>query len=197
MIKLPHVDLPEGSCGPWSVERFTIVENSPGLAYFAIKGRRLPPGKYTRLMHENRGCVMSDTPAEQWDHYSFIRQAKGHVLMNGLGIGMALNAILKEEASNSPVEKVTVVEIDRDVIDLVGPHYLQDERVEIVHSSAFDYQPPKGVRYGAVWHDIWDAITGDNLDEMATLHRKYGRRSDWQGSWCKAECQASRGRMYG
>ena len=32
-------------------------------------------------------------------------------------------------------------------------------------------------------HDIWDDICLDNLETMATLHRKYGRRCDWQGSW--------------
>jgi len=140
---------------------------------------------------------MSDTPAEMTDHYSFVRQAKGNVLINGLGIGMVLNAILKNDSPASKVEKVTVIEIDQDVIGLVGPHYLRDHRVEIVHADAFDYQPPKGVRYDAVWHDIWDTICTDNLDAMAMLHRKYGRRTDWQGSWCRNECLASRQRMYG
>jgi hypothetical protein len=197
MTIIPKVDIPEGTSGPWTVERFTIAPDSPGLLYLSLKGRGLPPGEYTRLLHEQRGCIMSDTPAEMADHYDFVRQAKGHVLINGLGIGMSLNAILKNEENGSRIDKVTVVEIDQDVIDLVGPHYLRDPRVEIVHASAFDYQPPKGIRYNAVWHDIWDSICSDNLVEMAALHRKYGRRSDWQGSWCKNKCLAGRERMYG
>lgn len=197
MFTIPKVDIPEGTAGDWTVERFTIHADSPGLLSFALKGRRLPPGQYTRLIHKRRGCVMSDTPAEKADHYEFVKQAKGKVLINGLGIGMSLNAILKNPDPASLVSKVTVIEVDRDVIDLVAPHYLNDPRVEIVHSSAFDYLPPKGDRYDAVWHDIWDSICSDNLSEMATLHRKYGRRTSWQGSWCKAECLASRTKMYG
>jgi hypothetical protein len=197
MVSIPRVDIPVGAFGPWSVERFTIEPSSPGLLYLSLRGRSLPPGQYTRLVHEQRGCVMSDTPAEMTDHQHFIDLAKGNVLINGLGIGMALNAILKNGNNASMVEKVTVVEIDRNVIDLVAPHYLTDHRVEIVHASAFDYNPPKGIRYDAVWHDIWDSICSDNLDEMATLHRKYGRRADWQGSWCRDRCLAQRQRMYG
>ena len=196
MFTIPNVDIPEGKSGPWSVQRFKVTPDTRGLLGFALKGRPIPPGEYTQLVHEKRGCVMSDTPAEMIDHYDFVSQAKGEVLINGLGIGMALNAILKNKNESSRVQRVTVIEIDRDVINLVGPHYTGDSRVEIIHCSAFDYEPPKKIRYRAVWHDIWDSICPDNVSEMATLHRKYGRRTDWQGSWCRRECLAGR-RMYG
>lgn len=154
-----------------------------------MQGRAPKPGTYTRLVHERRGVVMSDTTAERRDHYPFVMKAKGHCLINGLGLGMCLAAAL-----NKPeVESVTVVEIDEDVIRLVGPAY-KDERVKIIHSSAFEYKPEKDVRFGAVWHDIWDSICEDNLSEMATLHRKYGRRCDWQGSWGKEIILAERRR---
>lgn len=196
MISIPKVDVPEGKSGPWSVERFIVTPNSRSHFGFAMKSRPIAPGEYTQLIHDSRGCVMSDTPAEMIDHYDFVQRAQGNVLINGLGIGMALNAILKSKREASPIEMVTVVEIDHDVINLVGPHYAGDPRVEIVHCSAFDYRPPKNTRYNAVWHDIWDSICSDNLSEMATLHRKYGKRTDWQGSWCHEECLANR-RMYG
>lgn len=176
MSLLEPVTVPEGNAGEWSVQRFTI--DKPPI-YDMLKGRGIAPGTYTRLMHKQRGVVMSDTPAEQRDHWEFVYKARGHVLINGLGIGMCLAAALRKPE----VTKATVVELDAHVIALVGPHYLTDPRVEIVNASAFDYQPPKGVRYGAVWHDIWDDICTDNLPEMHKLHRKYGRRADWQGSW--------------
>lgn len=182
---IPQVSVPEGSKGAWSVERFTVNPSSIEALRLSMSGRSIRAGEYTALRHKGRGVVMSDTPAEMQDHYGFIRSATGHVLINGLGIGMCLNAaLLKPE-----VTRATVIEIDADVIALVGPHYLKDSRVQIIHSSAFDYPPPKGVRYGAVWHDIWDAICADNLSEMTRLHRKYGRLTEWQGSWCKEQCQ--------
>jgi hypothetical protein len=40
---------------------------------------------------------------------------------------------------------VTVVEIDADVIALVGPSYVADRHLTIVHADAFAYQPrPRG-----------------------------------------------------
>jgi len=85
------------------------------------------------------------------------------------------------------VLRVTVIEASADVIKLVAPHYakLWGERFVCVHADAFAYQPPRGARYGAVWHDIWDDINHDNLPQMRDLHRKYARRTTWQGSWAR------------
>jgi spermidine synthase len=132
---------------------------------------------------------MSNTPSEFRDHREFIREAKRSksVLINGLGLGMCIEAILE-----SDVEDITVIENSLDVIALAAAHYEKDPRVKVIHCSAFDYIPPKGLRYGAVWHDIWDNICADNLEEMSKLHRKYGRRTDWQGSWCKEQCKSYR-----
>ena len=184
---IPAVAVPEGQMGAWRVERFTVER--PPLQY---KRRSVPPGSYTRLVHARRGVVMSDTPDEKRDHLFFVARAQGHVLINGLGLGMCLAAVLRLPQ----VERVSVVEADADVIALVGPHFSGDPRVEIVHADAYAYVPPKGVRYGAVWHDIWDEITAENLPGMMRLHRKYGRRADWQGSWARDLCERLRDGRY-
>lgn len=178
------VNIPTGDSGSWSVEKFTISDHEARMAMFSYGGRAPSAGEYTRL-NCGRDVVMSDTHAEMRDHYAAVRNAKGHILINGLGIGMVLlNCMEKPE-----VEKATIIELSQDVIDLVGPYYkeMYGDRIEIIHASAFDFTPPKGIKYGMVWHDIWTYICGDNYDEMKSLHRKYGRRSDWQGSWCREE----------
>lgn len=180
------VAIPEATRGDWRIEKFVVSDEQAkmeALRSMFSGGRGVPAGSYTRLMRGGT-VVMSDTPDEIRDHYSIIGKARGHVLINGLGIGMVLAAVLKKPE----VERVTVVELSADVIALVG-HCYDDPRVQIVNCSAFDYAPPKGVRYGAVWHDIWDNICGDNLPEMTKLKRKYGRRTDWQGCWCEYECR--------
>lgn len=182
---IEDVTLPEGSAGPWKIERFTVSKEDAMWSSFRSSSRRIPPGTYTRLTHQHRGVVMSDTPAERRDHIFFVQQARGHVLINGLGLGMCLAAVLRKPE----VERVTVIEIDADIIALVGPHFTGDPRVQIVHADAMEWHPPAGVRYGAVWHDIWDAICSDNLPEMARLHRRYGRKADWQDSWGKELCR--------
>jgi len=188
---IPCVDVPEGSAGIWRVERFTVSDDDVRMHNLRCmfnpgQGRRtIKAGTYTRLMRGST-VVMSDTDAEKFDHFWTVRMATGTILLNGLGIGMVLNAcLLKPE-----VEKAIVVEKNQEVIALCGEHYCNKfrGRVEIVHSDAFDFKPTKGTRFGMVWHDIWDNICSDNLPEMTKLHRRYGRRTEWQGSWCKEEC---------
>ncbi len=182
-FELQGVNLPEMKKGMWSVEHFTVDRED---WRSALRGRGVPLGKtFTRLMRGNT-LVMSDTPAEKNDHYIAYYKAKGHCLVNGLGIGMFIKNLLAKD----DVTKVTVVEISQDLIDLIAPHY-QDPRLTIICADALDYQPPKGERYGMVWHDIWDNICADNLEDMKKLHRKYGRRCDWQGSWARGLCESA------
>jgi hypothetical protein len=188
---IDKVKVPEGERGEWRVERFKISKKESEWANLraVINGRmreKVLPGTYTRLVHKRRGVIMSDTIAEMSDHRFAVMMAKDHVLINGLGIGMVLGAMLKKPE----VSRVTVVELEPDVIKLVAPTYTKDRRVEVVEADAFDFQPPADVRYGCVWHDVWDSIMEDNLPEMTKLKRKYGRRTEWQGAWCDGECLA-------
>jgi predicted membrane-bound spermidine synthase len=128
--------------------------------------------------------IMSDTPAEVADHRELIHVASGSVLLNGLGLGVAARLILAKPV----VTDVTIIELSPDVIKLVSPH-ISDPRLTIIEADAFTWQPPRGKRFNAVWHDIWDDICSDNLPGMHKLHRRYGRRADWQGSWCRELCE--------
>ena len=108
---------------------------------------------------------------------------KGNVLVNGLGLGIYAQAVLEKP----DVQKATVIEIAPEVIELVGTHLLDKygDRLEIIQADALEWRPPPRTRYDVVWHDIWDDICRDNLAAMKTLHRRYGRRCDWQGSWSR------------
>ena len=184
-----QVNVPNGTCGEWSVEDFEVTETGSMVSHYQCPGRGVAPGKYTKLVRGTT-IVMSNTPAEIRDHLDFIHRVQrvgGHILINGLGLGVALSKILEFEN----VESVTVIEKSEEVIKLVAGSF-KDFRVEIINADAFEWVPPKGVRYNAVWHDIWDFICGDNFAEMTKLHRKYGRRTDWQESWCRWECKRDR-----
>lgn len=186
------VNLPEGESGDWRVKKIVVDEEAAKRERFRAMmngGRHVPEGEYTGIYHKGY-LIMSDTPNEISDHMSFIRKAEGHVLINGLGIGMVLQAVIKKPE----VTHVTVVEFSEDVIALTGKVYKEryGDKLTIIHADALEYKPPKGERYGAVWHDIWGDICADNLEDMKKLHRKYGRRTDWQGSWCRGECERQR-----
>ena len=178
-IDLSHIK--EGSIGDFNISRFKVEPKDIAYQWGSIfkSGRGCPPGDYIKLTRGST-LVMSNTPDEIRDHREFIRRSTGSVLINGLGIGMCLTAVLQKQ----DVTDVTVIEVSKEVIDLVSPCF-DDDRLTIINQSAFDYKPPKGKRYNVVWHDIWDFICTDNLEEMKKLHRKYGRKTDWQGSWCR------------
>lgn len=180
---IPKVTVPEGESGPWSIIR-TGVPNNP---VWAFRERHFQPGTYTQLRCRGRGLIMSDTPAERYDHLPFVRAAKGRVLISGLGLGMCVGAVLRKPE----VEEVTVLEISDDVIGLVGDHYA-DSRLTIIHADAMEWRPPRGAEYDAVWHDIWDAICADNLPQIATLNRRYARKTQWRGCWSQSQLRRQR-----
>ena len=184
--------VPDGERGDWRISTFEISADEARFANLraAIKGDRLAmvyPGTYKKLTHKRRGVIMSNTPMEIRTNREAFRAATGRVLVNGLGLGMLLEGIL----SKPDVTFVRVIEIDADVIALVGPHFARDPRVEVVHADAHAYAPPKGeTPFDYAWHDIWDTISGDNLSSMAILGRKWNRRRALSsGFWVRDECR--------
>jgi len=190
-------EVPEMSVDGLVVERFVVGEVDGRLSILRSmfshgeKNRGVPPGEYTRLS-VNGMLWMSDTPAEVGDLlglFSAVRgasEAKGEcsVLLHGLGLGVALKGCFENGAT-----KVTVVERDSRVLEHVGGFWksVYGERLELILGDAYAWKPEPGVRWDCVWHDVWANICSDNLESMKKLHRRFGRRCDWQGSWCRAE----------
>lgn len=196
-----QVDVPLGKSGKWEVKYHEITQRD--VNFSRLRAATNPqrsnrgwthPGIYTMLCHRG-ATIMTDTHNEIQDNMELFWNAKGHVLVNGLGLGVVLGGLFQIEG----VDKVTAVEISQDVLNLVADHYQQKfgDRLEIIHADALEWKPPKGVRYEAVWHDIWPTICADHLPDMHKLHRKYGRRCDWQGSWCRAEMEQQNQTHYG
>lgn len=195
------VTVPEGVSGSVAVERFEVPKESVENVRLMFSGRGCSPGIYTKLTRNGR-LWMSDTDAEKRDHLQpariMGRPETKRVLITGLGLGMIVQAAL----ANPGVEHIDVVEIDPDVIALVGPHYEASGRVTIHEADAYAIKWPVGTKWDVAWHDIWPDLCIDNLPLMAKLHRSYGRRVGWQGSWGKEMLEsekrreASRGGWY-
>lgn len=184
------VTVPDGKRGEWKIDTVTLSEADVlmGNLRAARDGNHemiCPPGTYKRLTHKQRGCIMSNTRMEITTAVEAYHAAKGRVLINGLGLGMVLEGVL----SKPDVTFVRVIEFDADVIALVGPHFANDPRVEIIHADAYEYKPAKGERFDYVWHDIWDTISADNLPLMAKLCRKYGSKAEAQGVWSRKQAR--------
>jgi hypothetical protein len=196
-----RVDVPEGRHLLHAIRRIKMTERDC-LFHDAMEqvmkcDRHNHPGTYTQLIRYGfnddpyaETVVMSDHTSEVCDHEPLVRYARQHaplkhVLINGLGIGVAIELLMPY------VEHMTIVELSSSVIRLVAPHYIAryGDKLEIIRHDALTYRPPTGTHYDAVFHDIWDTISHKNLAEMRRLHRKYGRRADWQGSWARNYCE--------
>lgn len=192
------VNVPDGQSGPWTVSTFTVSREDAAFGAMramisSARGRCVPQGAYKALKRGDT-LVMSNTPDEIRDCYDFFEAAKGRVLINGLGLGMVLDVILHkvDQKGRPAVTEVIVVEKDYNVFKLVAPTFLGDKRVHIILADAMEYKPEG--RFDAAWHDVWDFICADNLSAMHKLHKKYGRRTAWQGSWCREQCEELSGR---
>jgi hypothetical protein len=192
------VNVPLGKSGDWAVVRMVVTPEHEAFEKLrcALNPQRparfVPAGTYTALTR-NGEVIMSDTPDEIRDHMDVIRAAKGHCLVNGLGLGVVAAAMLEKPE----VERVTVVELSPDVVALVGGPLKEKygDRLEVVLADAFAYAPPKGVQYGAVWNDIWDNISKGNLPGMRRLKAKYAGKCEWQGCWQEDGCRGQVKRM--
>lgn len=180
-----EVNVPDGVSGNWSVSTFTVQEEEFSQMISMMKtGRGVPAGTYKRLMR-GREIIMSNTPDEIRDSLHFIHRAKGSILINGLGLGVVVKALLEKPQ----VTDITVIENSEDVLKLCASSYT-DPRLTIIQGDAFAWEPPKGKKYDAVWHDIWDNLCADNLEEMEKLHIKYEPKTKYQESWGRALCEA-------
>lgn len=175
------VVLPEGRSGNVVVERFDVPAS--------VLRRDAPPaGTYTRLM-QGRRLWMSDTPDEMRDHMAAaneMRERGGRVLIAGLGLGMVLRAAL----FSPRVREVDVVEVNPDVIALVGPSYqalatAMHIDLRIHQADIFTLRWPPGTRWNVAWFDVWGDVSTDELAEMTRLRRSYGRRTDWNDCWAR------------
>lgn len=179
------------------VAKFTVEpDNLENLRNAFHGGRDTPPGDYHKL-EIDRVLWMSDTDAERRDHLAPLCEARDFgdatAIVNGLGLGCIVGALLALDVAH-----VDVVEADERVAQIIGGWYEKTYpgRVTVHHADAYTIKWPVGKGWTLAWHDIWPTICSDNLSEMGRLHRRYGNRVVWQGSWAKELCRMQRERAW-
>lgn len=173
-----------GEMGRARIDHFTITGNE----FLGFRrGDSITPGTYARLF-VGGGVMMSDTQMEQSTNLEALMEARGDVLIAGLGIGMLLLPILRKPE----VTSVTVVEIEPDVIGLVLPRLMRAEprhidKLGVLQADARSWVPAqKGRKFDAIWLDVWGDCSTDELEDMRALRRRYRRwlkPDGWLGSW--------------
>jgi len=180
---VPGANIPPGQRGPWHVDRRWVRSaRIVRLANPPLRKLLIGPCWLTRLMRYNAAGEpqhwMTDSVDEKIGLLPLVREARGDVLIHGLGLGLAVRAVLRLP----DVMRVTVVELSPEVVQLVAPHACADPRVKVVLGDAHTWTPPPSYLPDVVWHDIWptreDAITG-----AARLLERWRGRCGWQGFW--------------
>jgi hypothetical protein len=152
---------------------------------------------YVRLIKKGGGVMMSDTPMERNSNADFVRNANGNVIIFGLGLGMIVLPLLSDDT----VTSITVVEIDKPLIDLVTPFLKPFDiknKLSIVQGDAFDYTPEKTAKFDTIYFDIWISICDDNYEEQKKLTRKYSKYLNrdnpkaFSDAWLKSHYQKER-----
>jgi hypothetical protein len=122
---------------------------------------------------------MSMTPMELESQEIGVRLARGHVLIYGLGMGWSAAA----SALRDPVESVTVVEVDPDVLALHGELDLFAQlpsaaraKVRLVEGDAYRYLPDRPV--DLLMPDFWLPLFSDGrVEEVRRMQANVGARS--------------------
>ncbi len=121
---------------------------------------------YKVLLKE--GCpmpIMQDSDAEYNEHQWLWENAKGDVLIGGLGLGMVHQPLI----DNPEVTSVTVVEISQDVIDLVWPHCAKDDSFTLVKADMESWEVPEGQTWDIAWFDTWISDNPLSISEYKEL----------------------------
>ncbi len=109
---------------------------------------------------KNNNVWMSITPHEINTMQESIDIVKGQVIVAGLGLGYYPFMV----SNKNNVDKVTVLEKDREIIDLFNknllPLFPNKNKIEIIYTDAFDYLKNNKADYYFVdlWHDTIDGL---------------------------------------
>lgn len=100
-------------------------------------------------------------------HWDGMREAvsdlpAGRVLVAGLGLGLMLHH-MKEQPR---FERITVVELNPDVVELILPTLPEDDRVEIVVGDFYEFLQDANGKYDSV---LWDLAVGTPEQTFADL----------------------------
>lgn len=168
--------------GLWTIEHRERPPGEPAGAIFAALcggDRQTVLSRVTEAtMHLESGeVVMDDSLMELRRHLPIWLAAHGRVLITGLGLGCVVRGLLASPA----VERIDVIELDREILERVGGEFAGNERVRLHHGDALTCKMP-GRRWDFAWHDIW--CEGDGLQLLhAKLIARFRSRCGRQGAW--------------
>lgn len=149
-------------------EKNCFLERSP-ISYFTSDE------SYLAISYKDE-VWMSITPNEINTMQPYIDKVKGNVLVLGLGLGyFPFMAAQKDD-----VRKITIVELDQNIIDIFKdkllPLFPHKEKINIIKGDALNYLKVNKVHYDFVFADLWHNPEDGlpiylQIKELESLHK--------------------------
>jgi len=92
-------------------------------------------------------CVMSNSIQEKELCLNIIEHSFGEVLIAGFGIGLIVLPIMNK----IEVESIEIVELQKEVIDLISTQLTLNDKVKIINDNIYSYIPEK--KYDTIYVD--------------------------------------------
>ena len=174
------VNIPVGTSGDFEISHYTN-ETTDNLWQVYLQMKSESHNSHTVLLKQ--GCnmpIMQDSEAEYNEHQWLWDNAKGDVLIGGLGLGMCHQPLI----DNPNVTSVTIVELEQDVVDLVWEHCTKDGSFTLVVGDFETWEPPEGSSFDTVWGDSWIFDNTLSLPAYrALITDRYSSHTDNIGFW--------------
>ncbi len=108
---------------------------------------------------------MVDDPPHFWSMQDYARNSIGRVLVAGLGLGLVAHELL----NNIDVDSITIIEKNKDVIDLIYPLLpkAEDVKFQIINKDFYDFIHESEEEYfDRIIVDIW---TSGSIEETKKI----------------------------
>ena len=94
---------------------------------------------------------MVDDPPHWRSMQIYARGSKGRVLTTGLGLGLVIYDLIK----NDDVTEIVVVEISPEVVQLISPHLPKSDKLKIVVDDFYHFIDIDNTQWDTIITDLW------------------------------------------
>jgi len=118
--------------------------------------------------------IMTDDEIELLSNKWFLDNASGDILILGLGFGLIVFPLLKDDT----IKSITIIEREQDIIDYVGDKIKNldiKNKVQIKNGNAYDYHKNESEhgKYDYVYIDFWHKLDKSAIADMKEMLTTY------------------------
>jgi len=161
------VNIPEGTSGDFEIAHYTNETTDKQWQMYLVSKNESYPNYCVLTTTTCPMPIMQDSEGEYREHQWLWDNATGDVFIGGLGIGLCNAGLI----SNPNITSITIIEKSQDVIDLVWPHCLKDNRFNLIHADIETWTPPQDSQWDIMWFDTWCSDNTLSSQEYETLMR--------------------------